>query len=636
MENLKRYKRLLILVLTPILLSPMVIAIDEPEMRCAYGIAIMAVFWVTEVTPLAVTSLLPLIIFPFLGLLPAKVVCMQYMKDTNILLLGGLLIALAIERWNVHKRVALLVLLMVGTQPRRLMLGFMVTTAFISMWITNTATTAMMTPIMEAVLKQLDKKFHKDGGEEKDEKEQLEADEEAAASNGNATQQLIPTYHTKPHQKKYVIDNGNSIQHEEETMRYNVKEGTVSNSDTMTKLVINSKDNEEYERHRQLCKAMLLCICYSANIGGTGTLTGTAPQLVLAGQVDDVFPKAPSVSFIFWFVYAFPQMLIFLLIAWIYLQAMFLGIGLRHFSFLKRMCGKGAPKSDKGKEMYDVMKKQYDDLGPVTYAEITVLINFLMLVLLWFFREPKFMPGWGELFKAKYISDGTAAIIIGFLLFQLPSQTPEIFAKGRPKKKLPSKTILEWKYVSEKFPWNVLFLLGAGFALATACKESGLSLYLSCQLSSLKSIPESALVFIICTMLTFLTEITSNTATATILLPILASLGQSIGVNPLYMMVPATVCASFAFMLPVATPPNAIVFGTGRLTVADMAKAGFGMNIIGILLVTLSINTWGYEYYDLGTFPEWARASESMKDACYPNATIAMGNSTLANSTFFY
>jgi len=259
--------------------------------------------------------------------------------------------------------------------------------------------------------------------------------------------------------------------------------------------------------------------------------------------------------------------------------------------------------------MYVVMKKQYADLGPISYAEITVLVCFIMLVFLWFFREPKFIPGWGDLLKKGYISDGTAAMIIAFLLFQLPSQIPDcINFFGIKKDHSLPKTILNWNDTQKKFPWNVLFLLGAGFALAKACEVSGLSVLISCELSSLKGIPQAAIVLIICVMLTFLTEITSNTATATILLPVLASLAKSIEVNPLYLMIPATVCASFAFMLPVATPPNAIVFATGRLTVWDMAKAGFGMNIIGILVVTLSINTWGYSYYGLSEFPDWAMA----------------------------
>lgn len=592
------------MLITPIILSPMVFASKSMEMRCAYGIAIMAVYWVSEVTPLAVTSLLPLVIFPMLGVLPGKVVCMQYMKDTNILLLGGLLIAVAIEQWNVHKRVALRVLLIVGAQPRRLMLGFMMVTAFISMWITNTATTAMMCPIMEAVLKQLDMQVMKDG---LDELEKEEEEDEA----------------------HYRINNVafDSKEDDVEIQNQNVKK-----SDTHTDLMsaaggmVDIKKEKQEARHRQLCKAMLLCVCYSANIGGTGTLTGTAPQLVLAGQAESVFPKAPTISFIYWFVYAFPQMLLFLTIGWLYLQTLFLGIGFKHLCFCFRLKKRNKTK---GQELYAVMQKQYEELGPMTFAEKSTLGMFTVLVLLWFLREPKFIPGWGDLFHKGYITDGTTAVIIGFLLFQWPSQMPDIFRKT-PRVQLPFKTLLNWKHVETKFPWNVLFLLGAGFALAAACDESGLSKYLSCQLAGLKVIPEVGIIVVICTMITFLTEITSNTATATIFLPVLGSLAQSIEVHPFYLMIPATVCASFAFMLPVATPPNAIVFGTGRIGIRDMAKAGFGMNIIGILVVTLSINTWGNSYYKLHTFPDWAKEG---------NHTVhcnGMAPSPIFNSTSSY
>merc|ERR1712180_397491 len=285
------------------------------------------------------------------------------------------LIALAIEQWNVHKRVALRVLLIVGAQPRRLMLGFMMVTAFISMWITNTATTAMMCPIMEAVLKQLDMQFMRDGLDE------IEAEE-----------------NEEDHESQYKVNNAafDSKEGDVEIQKMEVKK-----SDTCTDLMsaaggmIDPVKAKQEARHRQLCKAMLLSVCYSANIGGTGTLTGTAPQLVLAGQVTQVFPKAPTISFIYWFVYAFPQMLLFLVIGWLYLQTMFLGIGFKHLCFCFRLKKRNKTK---GKELYAVMQKQYEELGPMSWAEKSTLGMFIALVCLWFFREPKFMPGWGDLF----------------------------------------------------------------------------------------------------------------------------------------------------------------------------------------------------------------------------------------------
>ncbi|XP_065663998.1 solute carrier family 13 member 2 isoform X4 [Hydra vulgaris] len=573
-----RYKNVIILTLAPMVFCPLPILSNTMASHTAYIILVMATFWITEVTSLAVTSLLPLILLPLFGIVKASVVCLEYMKDTNILLLGGLLIAVAIEEWNVHKRVALKILLFVGAQPRRLMLGFMIVTAFISMWITNTATTAMMTPIMEAVLKELDKY--------------------------NSTES-VNIESSKDLYNHAVIPNNELKSAESYENHETDTENEMTQSQIIIKEASNSNifevDNIKRKKHKQLCKAMMLCICYSANIGGIGTLTGSAPQLVLKGQMEQIFPKAPAISFIFWFVHAFPLMMIFLVISWIYLQAVFIGIRWKHLSCFYRGCKES---SVKGKELYLVMKQQYDALGPVSFAEIEVMLSFLLLVVLWFFREPTIFPGWGSFFKSQYITDGTPAVLVGFLLFQLPSKAP-----NKPRQ------LLSWPRVQKVFPWDVLFLLGAGFALAKACEDSKLSLWLSCQLVGLKVLSPFLIVLIISAMVTFLTEITSNTATAAILLPVLASLAQSVHVHPLYLMLPTTVCVSFAFMLPVATPPNAIVFGTGRIMVKDMALAGFGMNILGVLLITLSINTWGYSYYNLGNYPTWANLIKSNSSA---------------------
>jgi len=262
------------------------------------------------------------------------------------------------------------------------------------------------------------------------------------------------------------------------------------------------------------------------------------------------------------------------------------------------------------------MRRQYDDLGPITFAEYAVFGHFLALVLCWIFRDPKFIPGWAALFpmgKGKsYVSDSTAGVIISFSMFLFPSERPEIL--GGPRRSNPHITLLDWKSAQAMFPWNVTLLLGSGFAIAKACEESGLSMWLGCQLAALGSVPDFVIVLVITFLLTFLTEFTSNTATATILLPVLASLAQSIKVHPYYLMVPAAVCASFAFMLPVAGPSNAIVFATGRITILDMMKAGFGMNMIGILVVNISINTYGKAYFDLNAFPDWAaQAAKSVQ-----------------------
>jgi len=628
------WKRCMIVFLTPLLLSPIPLVISTKEASTAYAILIMGVYWCTEVADLAVTSLLPLLLFPILGVIPAKEISISYFKDTNVLLLGGLVLAVAIERWNVHKRIALKVLLLIGAQPRRLMLGFMLTTAFISMWITNTATTAMMTPIMEAVLKELDKEQMS---------EAIMDDEDADTSRPSDIEAGI--------EDKIKELNANGFEESSRTFsneQVELKEvglSDASRSGSTKKLVEMSSENlqadlaqsehpvdAKTQKHIQMSKGMMLCICYAANIGGTGTLTGTGPQLVLAGQLTDVFKKGPGISFLQWFIYAFPEVLLLLFIAWLYLQVMFFGIGWKHLCF----CFRGSKRNKtKGVKIYKLIKQQYKDLGPMSFAEISVLLHFIALVLLWILRDPKFIPGWGSLFTGSngksMVTDATAGICIIFSMFFFPSVRPEMF--GGPRRKEPHEPLLKWKETQKKFPWNIILLLGSGFAIASACEKSGLSLWIGCQLTVLGSISDFAIVLTICVMITFLTEFTSNTATATILLPILASLAQSIKVHPFYLMIPATVCCSFAFMLPVATPPNAIVFATGRLKIPDMMKAGIGLNIIGIIVVTICINTIGLAYYQLDKFPDWAMKASSA-ESCNPiAATVVTTLSTTLNAT---
>eukprot|EP00794_Sanderia_malayensis_P007051 gene7051-7843_t len=595
--------------------------LEHEEARTGYAIMIMAIFWCTEVTNLTVTALLPLLLFPALCVMSAKDIAPAYFKDTNILVLGGLMMAVAIERWNLHKRISLKVLLLIGTSPRRLMLGFMIVTAFVSMWITNTATTAMMTPIMEAVLKQLDEEYFPEKYAEKIKEPNIEEMQHEVEDVASSNIELVDVAKQGPERQQ---ENQN-----EDPFVITSESAEVNNSLEEEQ---NETDDVKRQNYKTLCKAMTLSICYAANIGGTGTLTGTTPQQILAGQLTDVFKDGPGMSFLLWTLYALPEMLLFLFIAWIYLQTVFFGIRWKHICCCFR---RKKRNSLKGNDVYTVMKKQYADLGPMSFAEKVVLCHFVALVLCWIFRDPKFIPGWGALFpmgKRSYVSDSTAGVIICFSMFVFPSVRPQIFGGSRNPK--PHTTILEWKYAQSKFPWNVTILLGSGFAIAKACEHSGLSIWLGCQLSGLKSIPDFVIVLIICILLTFLTEFTSNTATATILLPVLASLAQSIQIHPYYLMVPAAVCASFAFMLPIAGPSNAIVFSTGRITITDMMKAGFAMNIIGILVVTLCINTYGKSYFNLSQYPSWALSATKGVQCAQVLASTASPANMTTHSTF--
>uniref|UniRef100_A0A4W5LLP3 Solute carrier family 13 member 2 n=1 Tax=Hucho hucho TaxID=62062 RepID=A0A4W5LLP3_9TELE len=519
------------------------------EASCGFVIILMALYWCTECMPLAVTGLLPVILFPMMGIMESSEVCIQYMKDSNMLFVGGLLVAIAVEYWNLHKRIALRVLLIVGVRPALLMMGFMGTTAFLSMWISNTASTAMMLPIANAVLKQL-------------------CDTEGQE---NQAFEMEP----EPEVEE-------SLEARERRLKREAK-------------------------YLNLDKGMSLSVCYAASIGGTATLTGTTPNLILKGQVDELFPgNGDIINFASWFGFSFPNMVLMLIISWLWLLFMYLGCN------MKKSFGCGMNK-DGDKEAYGVMKNEYKKLGSMCFAEGCVLVLFVLLILLWFTREPGFMPGWATVLFNKdrpYVTDGTVAILMSTLFFVIPSQLPRCGGyseDGKPLKAPP--TLLNWDVVQEKMPWNILLLLGGGFALARGSEVSGLSQWLGESLAPLQSIPPFAISFLLCLLTATFTECSSNVATTTLFLPILASMAVAIKLHPLYVMLPCTICASLAFMLPVATPPNAIAFSYGNLKVMDMAKAGFVLNIVGVITINIALNTWGAAIFNLNTFPDWANVT---------------------------
>ncbi|KFP01849.1 Solute carrier family 13 member 2, partial [Calypte anna] len=537
------------------------------EARCGYVIIVMALFWCTEALPLAVTALLPVLLFPLMNIMDSTTVCREYLKDTNMLFIGGLLMAIAIENWNLHKRVALLVLLITGVRPALLLLGFMVVTAFLSMWISNTATTAMMVPIAQAVLDQLHKS------------------EVESSTAGQAPDNINKAFElqeetTKPERLKEAEE----IVEEDRKRNENLLE----------------------EKHEKFSKGMSLCICYSASIGGIATLTGTTPNLVLQGQVDELFPKNGNViNFASWFSFAFPTMVVLLFLAWIWLQILYLG-----FNFRKNF-GCAASPSAKAKEQhaYGVIKEEIKKLGSMKPAEIAVLVLFILLVLLWFTRDPGFIQGWATVLFNKnnisYVTDATVAIFISVLLFIIPSSfstnDTDTLQTGSKSKIQTPPALLDWKVVHQKMPWNIVFLLGGGFALAKGSEESGLSAWLGSKLTPLHTLSAYSGFYVFCQKISMHTCVSKPPSLCSLL-----EQAEAICLNPLYVMLPCTLSASLAFMLPVATPPNAIVFSYGQLRVIDMAKAGFVLNILGVLTITLAINTWPSPVFELQTFPSWA------------------------------
>ncbi len=462
--------------------------------------ALMAIWWIGEGTSLAVTALLPLVLFPLLGILSSKQVAPNYANHLIFLFLGGFMIALAMEKWSFHKRLALWIIFAVGSRPQHLVLGFMTATAFLSMWISNTASTMMMFPVAIAVVRQI----------------ALDA-----SLNG----------------------------------------------------VRNSESQKTIEQGLGLI--LMLGLAYSASIGGVGTLIGTAPNIVFAGFYRALFPENPEITFFKWMVMAVPVVIVFIPIVWLYLCRFVSPVSLKNISA----------------GSHEIIQRELNELGFINRAEKIVATVFCLTVFLWIFRQPislgEFViPGWSGLFaNPKYLHDSTVAMAMGVLLMILP-------VNGRKGKDLNGKQeyfALDWKTVQSRIPWGILLLFGGGFALAGGFGATGLDTWIGGKLAGISGWPLWCVVVSICLAITFLTELTSNTATTTMILPVLGVLAVATNIHPLFFMVSATLAASFAFMLPVATPPNAIVFGSSWVTIPQMSRAGFILNFIGAGIVTTAV-----------------------------------------------
>jgi sodium-dependent dicarboxylate transporter 2/3/5 len=427
----------------------------------------IAIWWITEAAPISVTALLPIILFPLTGGLDLKTTTAAFGHKFIFLFIGGFILAIAIEKWNLHKRIALNIIRLVGTNKSNIILGFMIATAFLSMWISNTATSVMMLPVALAIIAQLK-------------------------------------------------DNPQTLENE------NITFG----------------------------KALMLAIAYSASIGGMATLIGTPPNLVFAGVIKTNYNI--EITFLDWMSFGLTVSIILLTICWAYLTKYAFKFKSKEFSSGK-----------------DEINNQIKSLGKISYEEKTVLIVFIFTALLWIIQSfvlKKLIPN---------IDDTIIAIISAVTLFILPTRNIK-------------STILKWEDTT-KLPWGILLLFGGGMALAKGFDSSGLAVWIGNQLASLESFPFILLLFILIASVNFLTEITSNLATTAMILPVLVSLSTVINIHPYYLLIGATVAASCAFMLPVATPPNAVVFGSKLLTINDMVKKGFWMNLISIFVLTLLV-----------------------------------------------
>lgn len=503
--------RTLMLVLGPLLSAALLLFCDlDPERPSVTGAAavalLMAIWWISEALPLPATSLLPVVLFPLLGVMNGKAVAATYFNHIVFLFIGGFIVALAMERWNLHRRIALRILLLFGVHPARILLGFMVASWFLSMWISNTAATMMMVTIALAII--------------------LELEKSAKAADGAGSKRL----------GSYPV-------------------------------------------------GLLLGVAYGATVGGLATLVGTPPNMSFTRIFEITFPAAPAISFAGWFLFALPISLALLFASWLVLLLMF-------------RLRPGVVELDR-----ELLRRQYRELGPWSFAEKVVLVDFALLVLLWLLRSDLEigslrLPGWsGLLPEPGHVNDGTVAILMALLLFAVPSR------------RHAGERLMDWR-VANRLPWGIVLLFGGGFALATGFAESGLSDWMGRSLKDAAPDSPVQLIGVLCLSVTFLTELTSNTATTEMILPVLAGLSRELQLNPLLLMIPVTLSCSCAFMMPVATPPNAIVFGTERIRIREMVRCGLILNLVGAVVILLGMLVVGTRLFEIdpAVFPAWATA----------------------------
>ncbi|KAI8739249.1 solute carrier family 13 member 5 [Biomphalaria glabrata] len=603
LRHLWAWRTVLILLLTPIIISPIIIVLNSSESKCAYVVVLMAVYWITEALPVGVTALIPVFLFPLFNIVTSSEIAATYMNDVNMVFIGGLMMAIAIEYWELHRRVAIKILLMAGSEPRWLMLGMMLATWFLSMWISNTATTAMMIPIAEAILVQL-KGTSTRLGNRVDKVGEVNALE----------MKVSPSKEDKEKQSEtaVVAENGkvgNNAQEKQPT-----QETAEGEADSYN-------ETEDDDPHfKQLCKGMSLSICYAANSGGIATLTGTGPNLALKAHADQIYAKyhvKNPVTFGAWMAFGIPLSVVILIVCWCWLQIAFL-----RCRGACRCCLRGKQDTHRSERIKNVIRDEYTKLGPMVFGQLMIIILFFILIVLWITRDLGGVAGWGTAFGTE-VKDGAPAMFVSILLFALPSTLPCLKSYSDPahpqkweREKIKQvdkqlvrfgpleiRPLLNWKVVHEKMPWHLFLLLGGGYALSKGCEKSGLSSWIGHQLEFFSEWNQWGILFIICYITAAATEVTSNTAIATLLMPIMSQLALTTGVHPLYYMLPTALACSFAFMLPVATPPNAIVFAYGRIRIVDMALAGLVLNILAVPCLIGLTGTVGTAIFDFDNVP---------------------------------
>ncbi|CAO2603175.1 Solute carrier family 13 member 4 [Lemmus lemmus] len=581
LQGLIQARKLLLVICVPLLLLPLPTIYPSSEAACAYVLLVTAVYWVSEAVPLGAAALVPAFLYPFFGVLRSSEVAAEYFKNTTLLLVGVICVAAAVEKWNLHKRIALRMVLMAGAKPGMLLLCFMCCTTMLSMWLSNTSTTAMVMPIVEAVLQELINAEEEQlvaGTSSPEEAELMGLD----VNNRQTSVELIfvnedtPTADFTSLMQNKNLNGVTMVTKPVQTTNQQQPKRQHSSQEKPGVLTPSSKNQEpnrkKYRSHhdQMICKCLSLSISYAATIGGLTTIIGTSTSLIFLEYFNNQYPAAEVVNFGTWFLFSFPISLLMLVVSWFWMHWLFLGCN------FKETCSLSKKKKTKREELSEKrIREEYEKLGDISYPEMVTAFFFILMTVLWFTREPGFVPGWDSFFEKKgYRTDATVSVFLGFLLFLIPAKKP-CFDPGASQEPTQGiEPIITWKDFQKTMPWEIVILVGGGYALASGSKSSGLSTWIGHQMLSLSSLPPWAITLLACVLVSIVTEFVSNPATITIFLPILCTLSETLHINPLYTLVPVTMSISFAVMLPVGNPPNAIVFSYGHCQIKDMVSCG--------------------------------------------------------------
>nr|WP_309082218.1 DASS family sodium-coupled anion symporter [Zhihengliuella sp.] len=503
----------------------------DPAARLTAATAVlMGIWWMTEALPIPATALVPLVVFPVFGGVDIEEVGSSYGNDIIFLFMGGFILALAMQRWNLHRRIALMTVSAMGTRSTMVIAGFMLATGFLSMWVSNTATTVMMLPIGVSVLLLVTNLGVTGGrGEEAPAAGAGEANDDVALARGREDPAgADPT----GAEAGGSADDGESAR----AVDAEVKEAVIASN---------------------FGTALMLGIAYAASVGSLSTIIGTPPNTLLVGYMNDA--HGVDIGFGQWMLVGLPLAAVMLFLVWFLLTKVLF-----------------KPEIDEIPGGREPIRRQLRELGPMSTGEKLVLAMFALAALSWVFM-PMIAKG--------LISDAGIAMTVSILLFLLPA------GAGRGVR------LLDWES-AVKLPWGVLLLFGGGLALSAQFSASGLTEWIGQQAQALGTVPLVLLVVIMATGVIFLTELTSNTATAATFLPVAGGVALGLGVDPLMLAVPVALAATCAFMLPVATPPNAIAYGSGYVTIGQMMRGGIWLNVAGIVLitvVTMSLLVWVFQ-----------------------------------------